>query len=459
MTFRLNYQPRHYFLPLHNRSKRFYFVLAHRRAGKSFALAADMVERAIRTKKPNAQFAYCAPSLKQARTIIWKHFKTIIGSELLDHCKVSETKLSITLPNGSEIRVFGLNEPDSLRGFYLDGIVIDEAQDTSQELISTVIMPALADRKGYFIMSGTPKGMGNSFYRIYKKAKENTERWGLIELKASETGILSDEELAVQREELSEEAYLQEYELSFVSGNVGSIYAKFVDMAEAEERITEFEHVRSAPVYMTFDLGRDTTAIWFFQMVNGRVDVIDYQQTINSELSDDLAMVVALGREKKYKLSTCFLPHDAYDRNYINGKTLQEVFWSKGFETRRVPDVSRKSGINSARAFLKSCRIHTRCFEGIEALRAYVYKWSDQHQVFSAEPLHNWASHASDSFRYMSLSVSQYALEQSVIRAPTLMPTSGIPHSASTANRYYSRAELEYLNLTSSESSDSSWFN
>ena len=154
MTFRLNYQPRHYFLPLHNRSKRFFFVLAHRRAGKSYALAADMVERAVRTKKPNAQFAYCAPSLKQARTIIWKHFKTIIGSELLEHCKVSETKLSITLPNGSEIRVFGLNEPDSLRGFYLDGIVIDEAQDTSQELISTVIFPALADRKGYFIIRG-----------------------------------------------------------------------------------------------------------------------------------------------------------------------------------------------------------------------------------------------------------------------------------------------------------------
>lgn len=453
---KLNYAPREYFNKLHTRTKRFFFVLAHRRAGKSYALAADMVERAIRTKKPNAQFAYCAPSLKQARTIIWKHFKTILGDEFLEKCKVSETKLSIILPNNSEIRVFGLNDPDALRGFYLDGIVLDEAQDTSQELISTVIIPALADRKGWFIMSGTPKGMGNSFYRVYKKAVANPERWGVIELKASDTKILSDEELAVQREELSPEDYEQEFELSFISGNRGSILAKWVDTAVQEERITSFHHVKQAPVFTSWDLGRDTTSIWFFQVINGRVDFINYFSTVNSELEDDIDAVKAFAQEKNYKLDKCFLPHDAYDRNYINGKTMQEVFWRKGLNTERTPDVSRRSGIDASRRLLKTCRIHEEyCFDGVEALRAYQYKWSEQAQVFSSEPSHNWASHASDSFRYAALSISQYLLDSSVEKPQHPQVWSGLPTPAAISAGHYSLEELSYLGMGIEQ--ESSW--
>ena len=445
----LNYKPRWYFESFHNRDKRFFFMLAHRRAGKSYAIAADMVNRALRTKKKNAQFAYCAPSLKQARQIIWKHLQTIIGDGLLSQCRVSLDRLSIVFPNGSEIRVFGLNDPDALRGFYLDGICIDEAQDISQELLSTVIMPALADRRGWMIVSGTPKGTGNSFYRLYRKAVGNTERWGRVELKASDTKIIPEEELAIQREELSPEDYEQEYELSFVSGNYGSIHGKYMDLAETEGRIVDFDFVHSAPVHLSFDLGRDTTAIWFLQLVNGRVDIIDYLQSIGSELSDDLATVREHAKNRGYKIGTVFLPHDCYDRNYINGKTMQEVFWKEGFETRPAPDVSVKTGINSARSLLKICRIHrTNCFQGMEALRAYRYTFNDAAQVFSSTPLHDWASHAADSFRYMSLSISEFSISQSINKITSKPVSSGIPTNVEQAKKNgYSDEELFFLGI------------
>ncbi len=455
---KLNYQPRDYFLPFHNRTKRFSFVLAHRRAGKSFALAADMVVRALNTKKHNAQFAYCAPSLKQAKTIIWKHFKTIIGNDLLAACKVSETTLSIIFPNGSEIRVFGLNDPDALRGFYLDGIVIDEAQDTPQELLSTVILPALADRQGWFVMSGTPKGTGNSFYRVYKKSIENPEKWFTINLPVSITKILSEDELQVQRDELAEEDYEQEFNLSFTSGNKGSILSKYVAQAEADGRVLELFHNKLADLKTVWDLGRDATICILYQVINGNVDIIDCKQWLNDDIDSILFDLKDYAQTKGYKLKEAWLPHDAYDKHLINGKTLQDVFWKHGFDTRRVPEVSRKSGINAARQMLKICRFNNfPTFELREALTAYSYKWSDTHQCFSAEPIHNWASHPSDAFRYLSLSVSASDLQNSIPRQePTVV--SGIPNNYQQARKNgYTEQEIIYLGI-GDQFQDHSWF-
>jgi hypothetical protein len=117
----------------------------------------------LNTKQSNAQYAYIAPLLSQAISISWKIFKTILGP-ILPYCKVSETRHSITLPNAAEIRLFGLDNEDALRGVYMNGCVLDEAQDIDIATLTTVIIPALTDRRGWLSWSGTPKGMGNAFF-------------------------------------------------------------------------------------------------------------------------------------------------------------------------------------------------------------------------------------------------------------------------------------------------------
>lgn len=456
MEVRLNYQPRPYFKAFHARNQRWSFVLAHRRAGKSFALAADMVVRALRTRKEKAQFGYCAPSLKQARTIIWKHFKTILGAQLLSRCKVSETTLSITLPNGAEIRVFGLNDPDSLRGFYLDGIILDESQDVSQDLISTVIIPALTDRRGWFVMAGTPKGLGNSFYRTYLKAKQFTDKWFLLELKASQTGILSEEDLQAAREELSEEDYEQEFEISFLSGSRGAVYANYVHQLVENGGFMDFDHIKSAPVQTVWDLGwNDLTTVWFFQVVNGRIDIVDYHEAHHQAIGAIIEEVQEIAKKKKYQLKDFWLPHDAYSKSLETGKSLVETFWKYNLNTRRVPEIGIRSGISALRTMMKFMRFHkTKTFQGVEALKAYKYLWSDRNQCFSSEPVHDWSSHASDAARYLAIAVKEYQVEDSlkVVKLDTVH--SGMPTiEQAREHAQMTLPELVYLGYAQEEES------
>ena len=86
--------------------------------------------------------------------------------------------------------------PDSIRGIYLDGCIIDEAAMISENLINEVITPALSDRKGFMILVGTPKGMNNLFYDYFQKAQASNN-WFLYRAKASDTQIVEKDEKAM----------------------------------------------------------------------------------------------------------------------------------------------------------------------------------------------------------------------------------------------------------------------
>ena len=67
---------------------------------------------------------------------------------------------------GARIQLYGADNYDTLRGIYLDGVVLDEYAQMNPKMFSEVIRPALSDRKGYAIFIGTPKGK-NDFYDLY----------------------------------------------------------------------------------------------------------------------------------------------------------------------------------------------------------------------------------------------------------------------------------------------------
>jgi hypothetical protein len=67
-----------------------------------------------------------------------------------------------------------------------------------------------------------------------------------------------------------------------------------------------------------------------------------------------------------------------------------------------VPLAGLEDGINAVRRTLPLCVFHTRCEPGVSALEQYQREWDDDHKVFKKAPLHNWASHFADAFRYLS---------------------------------------------------------
>jgi len=73
-----------------------------------------------------------------------------------------------------------------------------------------------------------------------------------------------------------------------------------------------------------------------------------------------------------------------------------------------VDNVSLEDGIEVMRSTLAKVYIdENKCKQLIKCLENYRYEWNDKKQVYSKVPLHNWASHGSDAFRYMCLSLTK----------------------------------------------------
>ena len=189
-----------------NSSARFRCLVAGRRFGKSFLSINEIAKYA---HIPNRNVGYWAPTRQMAKTILWDELKTrLIAVRWVS--SINESELTIKLKNNSKIFLRSADNPDASRGLSLDAAVLDEAQDIDPRMITEIIRPALADRQGSMLVIGTPKGIGNHLYDIYKD--KSFSSW---QYTTAAGGRVSEEELALAREMLDERTYKQEFEASF----------------------------------------------------------------------------------------------------------------------------------------------------------------------------------------------------------------------------------------------------
>jgi phage terminase large subunit len=194
------------------------------------------------------------------------------------------------------IRLYGADNPDALRGPYLDGVVLDEFADMKPEVWHEVVRPMLADRRGWATFIGTPKGK-NEFFRLYQSAKRDPA-WFHMMLKASESGIISSAELADLQREMGEDQYQQEFECSFEAAIKGAFYADEMRTMLAEGRIRPIKIEKESRVHTAWDLGvSDSTAIWFVQCVGRERRLIDYYEgSLDSRAKCNRAMRTGFAR-------------------------------------------------------------------------------------------------------------------------------------------------------------------
>ena len=396
------YRPRGAFKAFHNRTQRWASLVVHRRGGKTVATVNDLNRAAITNQRayPPPRYGYIAPFYNQAKRIAWgyaKHYADPVPGR-----EFNESELKITYPNGAELRLFGADNPDALRGDYLDGVVCDEFADWHPDVYPLVIRPMLADYKGWATFIGTPKGR-NAFFEQHQHAEKNPEEWFSLILRASESGLISPEELNDLRTSMSEDQFAQEFECSFDAAVLGAYYARLIEAAEREGRITHVPHDPALRVSTWWDLGkRDATAIWFVQTVAGQAKVIDYHEARGLDL-DDYARTVS---RKPYVYDTHYLPHDARAQILGMKHTREAQLKSLLGETKVkiTEEVSQEDGRNAVRIILPKCWFDAeKCATGIKALRHYHAKLNEKLNILSAEPEHDWSSHGADAFRYFAV--------------------------------------------------------
>ena len=375
---------------------RFSVLVLHRRAGKTVAMINHMLKDALTTTKPNSRYVFLSPTFKQGKLTAWDYIKNFAGK--IPNTKFNESELRCDLPNGSRITILGAENDQAIRGISLDGCVFDETQSIKPTIFPEIIRPALADRKGWCVFIGTPKGR-NYFHSLYQKAQESKDWYSCI-FKASETKILDEEELKAAQDVMSKDLYQQEFECSFQAAITGSYYGTIIEDLTKEGRIGDVPYDDNLDVETWWDIGlNDSTSIWFVQRHKGEIRLIDYYE--NSGFGLDHYVDVLNNKPYSEDYSTHVAPHDIKVREIGNfGKSRLESALELGIAFEVAPKISVEDGIEAVRKNLINCWFDkSRCGTAIEYLKAYQKRYDDKNQCFRNKPLHNFASHCADSFR------------------------------------------------------------
>lgn len=232
-------------------SHRFAVLVAHRRMGKTVCVINHLIKQAATCPRRNGQYAYIAPQRNQAKDIAWMYLKRFTAP--IPGRIVNETELAITLPNSSRIRIYGADNPDALRGIYLDGVCMDEVAQMRPEVWGEIVRPALSDRRGFAVFIGTPKGM-NLFHELYQDALV-TSGWYAGMWRADQTNVIAPDELDAVREELSAAQYRQEFLCDFSAASDDVLIS--IDLADEASRRTLTERdVMGAEKVIGVDVAR-----------------------------------------------------------------------------------------------------------------------------------------------------------------------------------------------------------
>lgn len=387
-------------------SRRFGVLICHRRFGKTVLAISRLVRNACMGNS-TYRGAYIAPTYRQAKDVSWDYLKKLAKAA---EAKINESELRVDFPHGARIKLYGAENPDSLRGLDICDVVFDEVAQMPLSTWSEIVQPMILAKKGTALFMGTPKGK-NALWQIWDEAKVDDKNWVTQMYKASETGILTAEDLALARQGMSESQYEQEFECSFSAAVQGAYYAKQLEELEQLGRITGVPYDPAVPVMTAWDLGfSDSTAIWFAQQVGREIHIIDYYEAAG----EGLAHYVKVLKDKPYLYSDHLLPHDVAASELGTGTTRLETLRKLGLKGHVLPQVRLDDGINGARMLLPRCWFDViKCQKGLDCLRWYQREWDEKSQDFRSRPLHDWSSHGADAFRYLAMGINRISGESS----------------------------------------------
>ena len=347
------------------------------------------------------------PESAQGRKVIWdsidKQGRRVIDQAFPPEIRraTNNTEMKIELINGSIWQVVGSDNYNSLIGSNPFGIVYSEysvAKPSSWDYLR----PILAENGGWALFIYTPRGRnhGNTLFEL---AKGNPD-WFAEILTIDDTHVLDASIIEAERTSGMDESMIeQEYYCSFEGARVGSYYGLIINNLQRDGRIASVPYDSALDVHTFWDLGySDDTTIWFAQIHQGAVRVIDCY----SNHGEDIAHYIEVLRARRYRYAHWhWLPHDARARTLAaNGRTTEEQLNAAGFKTRIVPSLSVQDGIQAVRATLPLCYFdEQKTKDGLEALRQYQREYDDNMQAFKDHPKHDWSSHYADGFRMLAI--------------------------------------------------------
>lgn len=405
---------------------KFVLLFGGSRSGKTFVLVNKVVARAL--KEPKSRHVIFRQHRKDLKESIW--LDTFVKALELNfvNAKVqkNEAELFAKFSNDSEIWFSYLDDSvnaDAVLGKEYNTIYLNEVSEISYKSFEKA-QTRLSLKNGLqnrMYCDCNPPGKWHWAYKVFIEKKNpknnenlvNPDKYGSMLLNPQDNLDNLPEDYLETLSNLSEDERNRFLLGLWTEGISGGIYTKEMAQAEQEGRITSVPFNNEFFVYTFWDIGMDdSTAIWFVQFVEDKIHLIDFYQNNNQSALHYLDVLKSKEQLYGYKYNKLILPHDGRVREWTNGRSRTETIESKGFRTDVVKATSIADGINACKILFNRCYFDKeKCAEGISALSNYRRKEDSINLTYSKEPLHDWTSHASDSFRLMGVYYSDRLAE------------------------------------------------
>jgi len=398
--------------------------VAHRRSGKDVSCWQYLVEPAIQDR---GTYFYCLPEFTHARRVIWEgmlndgmRFINLIPESIVKN--KNESQMKIELVNGSIIQLVGSDQYDRLVGTNPKGIVFSEYSIT-HPMAWQILRPILAANGGWAIFNGTPRGK-NHFWDILEQAKQDPEWFWSVDTVIT-TGVLSEDVLAKEKRQMDIDIFNQEYHCSFDAATKGAYYSdQIIALRDPRRpRLCKVPYDPLLVVYTAFDPGDSVTAIVYFQVYGKEIRIIDADEFY----SPSVEHIYTTLSNKPYNYGNHFMPSDAKVTHMALGMSIIEQLEGLGLKNIIALDQqkSKMAGIMQVKTAFASFWIDSALEKKVlEPLANYAPKYSETRLTYSDEPDHNWASHMSDSVRYMVIAINNHLQFTIDDRRPTYYESS-----------------------------------
>lgn len=408
-----------------------------RRAGKDVG-AMHHTAKAMHQEK--GLYWHIYPTSEQGRKVIWRGMARG-GRRIMEWVFPKEIRkfprewnpqgeMVVELKCGSVWSLMGSDKMDIV-GAGPTGVCLSEfalAKPTTWDLIR----PMLRESAGRWAwIFSTPRGR-NHLHKVYEQARLPGSGWfadlqtaltvGLTYASTRRPGVeIGPEEMMEEEkaEGMPQELIEQEYLCSFEAALVGSYWGVALAFLASHGGLQPFT-TDGDNVFTAWDLGRsDDTAVWWWRFGNGGgVEVLDHYASHGEDVPHYFGVLEERAKTHGWTYRRHFLPHDARAKTLASKQSVLEQFLSKygASAVAIAPHLDLDDGIKAARRLLlnDTTRIHPRCSmladpakdcDGVEALRAYHRQWDEERRAFRESPVHDWASHTADAFRYLAVSV------------------------------------------------------
>lgn len=228
----LGFRPRPWQDEVFRRLQRYSVLVVHRRGGKTILAIMRLIDEALRCPRSSGRYYYIAPYLKQAKAIAWDYLRRFAMQ--VPGAKENQGELWIEFPNGARIRIYGAEDPDSMRGLYADGVVVDEVAQTKPGTWGEVLLPMLSDRQGWALIIGTPSGVDLLSHLYHRGILDPSWYSGLYTYR--DTGVLPESEIKILQESMSTQAFRREMMCDF-SASADDVLLRIDDVRPCMGRV------------------------------------------------------------------------------------------------------------------------------------------------------------------------------------------------------------------------------